>query len=94
MPAKSSRRVRRYNFNGKLHQTKTVTRECQRCRSPFSFEMTTKPRRFCDECKVVLDQEIVDRKREAWHTYRKRLDKNREPKPKLIRYAGYDGSRW
>lgn len=90
-----SRRERRYNFNGNLHRLKEATAECEMCRNTFTFIMTTKPRRFCNNCKEQADEAANQRR------YKRRKEremangggeKKREPRPKLIPYAGYDGS--
>jgi hypothetical protein len=59
------------------------TATCLKCGGEFTYNLVTRPRSYCTAC----------RKQNTLQAYKDRPkgERDRGPKPKLIRYAGYDG---
>lgn len=71
------------------------TSDCERCGNSFTYEMTTKPRMACDDCRKIVAEEGKRRRSKARS---ERLAAERagqvvKKKVMLIPYAGWDGSK-
>jgi hypothetical protein len=74
------------------HEYRERTAECRRCQNLFTAVVANTPRRYCDECLPIVTKER--RKIASAKANAKRRGKRppRTPKPRLVRYAGFDPS--
>lgn len=86
----------RHTLNGKQLVERRVTVTCARCPDRFECVITTKPPRYCPECKILADAEKRERdirrvrtKRIAIATAESSSDNSK--RRKLVPYAGYEG---
>lgn len=78
--------------DGRVVRLKERAAICHRCSEEFVSTMTTRPRKYCDKCAIILADEARVRNNEAGKARKERMKQGtNQPRPqRLIRYAGYD----
>jgi PHP family Zn ribbon phosphoesterase len=74
------------------HVYKERTVECRRCQNTFTAMMANTPRKYCDECGPIMKRQRKSRASAKSNAKRKGRPFPPEPKPRLVRYAGFDPS--
>jgi hypothetical protein len=82
----------RTNYHGKTIPILEVTAPCARCTNDFTFKMTTKPEKFCPECKVISKREKRQRDTDRVNARKQECVIPAEPSRRKIPYAGFDPS--
>jgi len=74
--------------DGRITSIKMVTGLCGRCQQEFTFKMTTKPRKTCPACYVIVERE----RKQAANLARNARRQLTQPTEPRYRYAGFDPS--
>lgn len=84
----------RFNHHKKsAHELREVTSVCKHCKQEFTCQIVRKRPTCCPTCRPTVSKELK-RKHDANRKEKIRLGLAvaSHRKPRLIRYAGYDGS--
>ncbi len=86
---------RRYNYNKSKRRTETIIEVvCARCSENFIvIKVGGNHKKYCEPCRPLAERERHTRGEAERRERAKRLghEFKKASKPKLIRYAGYDG---
>lgn len=74
------------------HPIKERVYNCIRCRNDFTAKTANTARKYCDECLPIVTKERRRFASAKANAKRRKQPLPKKPKPRLVRYAGFDPS--